>query len=267
MKIQHIPVHPMLKGYVEKIWVFESDGKVPDDDMKLIVPNGLVKLIIPFKNGLHGKMEGWELTSAENKVTLIGICDKPSIVDIQEDAASGSIGVEFNPMGVYRFFSIRQSEIRNTIHLFTDVFGRQAAVLEEMLVNEPFVNEKLRIIERFLLSMFNTKEDSVFEYCTQKIAHTKGLVTVKQLEKETGYSSRWLHMKFDEKIGISPKNLCAITRFHTAYQSITFNVGEDDIYNLYYDQAHFIREFKRFTGLPPAKFEKMVNEFDKIFYR
>lgn len=267
MKLQHIPVHPMLKGYVEKIWVFESDGKVPDDDMKLIVPNGLVKLVIPFKNGLFGKMEGWELLSKESKVTLIGICDKPSIVDIHEDTPSGSIGVEFNPMGVYRFFSIRQSELRNTIHLFTDVFGKKATLLEDMLAHEPSVPQKVRIVERFLLGIFSTKEDTVFEHCTKRIAQSTGLVTVKQLEKETGYSSRWLHMKFDEKIGISPKNLCAITRFHTAYQAITFNVGKDDIYNLYYDQAHFIKEFRRFTGLPPAKFEKQVNEFDKIFYR
>ena len=267
MKLQHVPVHPVLKGYVEKIWVFESDGKVPDDDMKLVVPNGMVKLVIPFKNGLYGKMEGWEMLSKESKVTLIGICDKPSIVEVQEDSASGSIGVEFNPMGVYRFFSVRQSEIRNTIHPFSDVFGRQALLLEDMLANEPLVAKKLGIVERFLLNIFSTKEDSVFEYCTKRIAQTKGLVTIRQLEKETGYSSRWLTMKFEEKIGVSPKNLCAITRFHTSYQAIAFNTGKDDIYNLYYDQSHFIREFKRFTGLPPAKFEKQVNEFDKIFYR
>ncbi len=35
MRLQHIDIHPLLKGYIEKIWVFESGGRVPDEDMKL----------------------------------------------------------------------------------------------------------------------------------------------------------------------------------------------------------------------------------------
>ena len=99
MRLQHIDIHPSLKSYIEKIWVFESSGRVPNEDMKLIVPNGLIKLTIPFRNGNSGKNDVCFHLSKEHQMTLIGIGDLPAIVDVEHDAASGTIGVEFSPMG------------------------------------------------------------------------------------------------------------------------------------------------------------------------
>ena len=266
MSLQNIPVHPALHGYVEKLWIFRSSERIPDEDMKLIVPNGLPKLVIPFCNGLSGKMQGWEHLSKENSITLIGICDLPSIVDVQHDAESGTIGVEFTPLGVNRFFNFRQSDIHNRIHALTDVTGRMAREIEERIANEPEPINKVILIQQYLLTTFAGNKDTIFEYCVNRIRSSNGMVQIKQLESETGYSSRWLNMKFDEKLGISPKNLCSVLRFHAAYQAIAFD-HPLDIYELYYDQSHFIREFKRFTGLSPTRFDKQVNDFDKIFYK
>lgn len=46
-----------------------------------------------------------------------------------------------------------------------------------------------------------------------------------------------------------------------------YNLLKDNLYNFFYDQAHFIKEFNRFTGLSPLKFAKSENEFGKIFYK
>jgi AraC-like DNA-binding protein len=272
MSLQHIAVHPTLKGFIEKIWVFESSGRVLHEDMKLIVPNGLIKLVIPFRNGLSGKMEGWQHLSKENEVTVIGICDLPSIVDAEHDVASGTIGVEFSPIGAYRFFQLRQSEIKNQIHPLTDILGNTARQLQEKISNTESLPLKIKFLQEFLLAMFRkTESDLIFEFCIRKIRHTKGGVTIRELEKETGYSSRWLNMKFLEKVGVSPKNLCSITRFQYYYQALAQNSKHDfmqnDFHGLYYDQAHFIKEFKRFTGLAPTKFENQINDFGKIFYK
>ncbi|AWH86132.1 hypothetical protein HYN59_13880 [Flavobacterium album] len=266
MSLQHIPIHPALKGYVEKVWIFRSSEKIADEDMKLVVPNGLPKLVVPFCNGLSGTMPGWKHMSKENSITLIGICDVPSIVDVQDDAESGTIGVEFTPMGISRFFNIRQADIHNRIYALIDVVGKKALEIEEQITDEPSPEKKAILLQHYLLKIFNNGRDPIFEYCVSRIRSSKGMVQIKHLERETGYSSRWLTAKFDEKLGISPKNLCSVVRFHTAYQAFSFN-QPIDVYGLYYDQSHFIREFKRFTGMPPGKFEKQVNDFDKIFYR
>ena len=82
------------------------------------------------------------------------------------------------------------------------------------------------------------------------------------MEKKTGYSSRWLNMKFTDKIGASPKNLSSITRFKQYYQAVASKDENPFLKNYYYDQADFIRTFKRFTGLTPTEFNysKMLLE-------
>lgn len=53
MRLQNFEPLPQLKGYVEKIWVFESSGRMPDDDMKLIVPNGMDFMYRHFYDQAH----------------------------------------------------------------------------------------------------------------------------------------------------------------------------------------------------------------------
>jgi AraC-like DNA-binding protein len=272
MRLRHIHPHPLLKGYIEKLWVFESSGRVSNEDMKLIVPNGLIKLVIPFKNGLSGKMEGWYHLSKENSITVIGITDKPSIVEAENDAPAGTIGLEFSPKGAYRFFHLKQAEIRNQIHPLVDVLGKTAKELEERISSTPDIEEKIRILQQYLLQLFLKQDnDPIFDFCIQKLKQSQGRITIKELEKQTGYSSRWLNMKFIEKVGISPKNLSSIIRFQQYFQTIVNNSEmaffQKEFYNYFYDQSHFIKEFRRFTGITPTRFQHSTNDFGKIFYR
>jgi AraC-like DNA-binding protein len=273
MQLKHIQPHPLLKGYIDKMWVFESSGRVPNDDMKLVVPNGLIKLVVPYRNGLSGKMsDGFYHLSKEHSITLIGIADIPAIVEAQNDSVAGTIGVEFSPEGAYRFFKLRQSDIKNKIHPLSEVLGKTARILEEKISNAESVNDKVNLLQEFLLKLFSLQEaDPIFDHCVQKIRASAGQVSINELERETGYSSRWLHMKFIEKVGLSPKNLSSILRFQQYYQALAINQEkvfmEKEFYNHYYDQSHFIKEFKRFTGLPPTRFENATNDFGKIFYR
>jgi methylphosphotriester-DNA--protein-cysteine methyltransferase len=122
-----------------------------------------------------------------------------------------------------------------------------------------------------LQQLAQQNEDPIFDYCVQKIISSKGKMAIKELEKKTGYSSRWLNMKFNDKIGVSLKNLSAIIRFKQYFQA--FISGDEksffrnDFYELYYDQSHFIKDFKRFTGLAPTRFEKQINDFGESYYR
>jgi AraC-like DNA-binding protein len=272
MRLHHIEPHYLLQGYIEKLWVFESYGRAPDGDMKLIVPNGCIKLVIPFRNGLSGKINDWQHLSKENRITLIGMTDVPSIVDVETNSPSGTIGIQFSPMGAYRFFNINQSEIKNQIHPLTDILGKTVRALEEQISNAESIKGKINLIQQFLLKQLVSRNgDNIFDFCIQKITLTKGKILIKELERETGYSSRWLNMKFQEKVGISPKNLSSIIRFQQFYQALTkrdeSNFFRNEFYEYYYDQSHFIKDFKRFTGFSPGKFALTENEFGRIFYK
>ena len=272
MRLQHIEPDPQLRGYINKMWIFESSGRVSAEDMKLIVPNGMVKLAIPFRNGISGKYDDWFHLSKESSITLIGIADTPAIVDVEYDAAHGNIGIEFSAAGAYRIFQLRQSELKNRIFPLEEIFGRSARDMQEIISNTESIGEKIQIIQAYLIKLLSKSDpDPILDYCLREIENSKGLATVMELEKKTGYSSRWLYEKFMEKVGLSPKNLSSVVRFMQFYEQWAKNPGADffkkDIYDYFYDQAHFIKEFKRFTGHSPLKFAKSENEFGRIFYK
>lgn len=272
MRLQHIEPHPQLKAYISKIWVFESSGRVPMEDMKLIVPNGMVKLTIPFRNGVSGKNQHLFHLSKESAITLIGIGDIPAIVDLEHDAPSGNIGIEFSAEGAYRLFQLRHSELKNQIFLLQEIMGKSAREIQEIIANTERIDKKIQIIQTYLIKLLSKSEaDPILDYCINQIKNNKGVITVTELERKTGYSSRWLYQKFIEKVGLSPKILSSVVRFMQFYEqwakNPSYDFFRDDLYNYFFDQAHFSKEFKRFTGLSPLKFAKSENEFGKIFYK
>jgi len=272
IQFRHIEPHFLLKKYIEKMWIFESSGRMPVDDMKLVVPNGNIKLTVSYQNGIVAAVNGKTFASKEHDITLTGLVDVPVILDVDEDVATETIGLEFSPQGAYRFFHFTLNDIQNQIYSLNDVLGNVGKRLVEQINNTTSAQQKIVVLQQFLLKQLSLhNEDLIFEYCIEKITASKGKITVKELEKKTGYSSRWLNMKFNDKLGVSPKNLASIIRFKQYYQAF-INGSEksffrNDFYELYYDQSHFIKDFKRFTGLPPTKFEKQTNSFGESYYR
>jgi AraC-like DNA-binding protein len=270
MKLSFVEPWAPLKGYIDKMWVLETDCGLPHDDMKMLVPDGRMLLLIPISNGLLGKMGGRDYIAGEGKISLVGVGDMPAMVDAQSDKTLGVIGVDFTPQGAYRFFQWRLKEITNHLYLLADILGKTVKHIEERMAGTKNIEEKLKIVQQFLFDLFTIKSgDQVFEYCINKIKSTHGAVSVKELEQQTGYSSRWLNRKFEEHLGISPKNFASISRFQYYYHALLTNASRilthKEFYNHYYDESHFIREFKRFTGMPPAKLENAVNNFGKLF--
>jgi AraC-like DNA-binding protein len=236
------------------------------------VPNGHIKLSVAFRNGIVASMNGRVFTSREQNISLTGLVDIPVILDADEDVSTGTIVVEFSPQGAYRFFHLSLNDIKNQIHPLTDILGIVAKQLEEQISNVDGVAGKVSLLQQFLLKQFTLQaEDSIFEYCVAKITSSKGKITIQQLEKKTGYSSRWLNMKFKEKLGVSPKNLSTIIRFNQYYNAVANNDEMDFMqnafYDYYYDRSHFLKEFKRFTGLSHLGFENATNNFGKLFYK
>ena len=272
LQFRHIEPHFLLKPYIEKMWIFESSGKMPVEDMKLVVPNGNIKLTVSYQNGIVAAINGKTFTSKEHDITLAGVIDVPVILDADDDVATETIGIEFSPQGAYRFFHFTLNDIQNQIYSISDVLGTIGKQLVEQMNNTTSTQQKIVVLQQFLLKQFSLHaEDLIFEYCIEKINASKGKITIKELEKKTGYTSRWLNKKFNDKLGISPKNLCSIIRFKQYFQAF-INGNEksffrNDYYELYYDQSHFIKDFKRFTGLPPARFEKQTNGFGENYYR
>ena len=133
MQFHHIEPHPLLKNYIEKMWIFKTSGKMPAEDMKLVVPNGNIKLTVSYQNGIVAAMNGKTFASKEHDITLTGLIDVPVILDVDEDVATETIGIEFNPRGAYRFFHFTLNDIQNQIYSLNDLLGNAGKRLVEQI--------------------------------------------------------------------------------------------------------------------------------------
>ncbi|MCC8424574.1 AraC family transcriptional regulator [Mucilaginibacter sp. UR6-11] len=262
-----IPIapHPLLRPYIAKINVFESGGRLPATERKLIVPNANFKLTLTYRNGIVACIGGKTYIQAENKLSLTGLIDLPVILDPHEDAQTGTIIIEFNPLGAYRFFYLSYAEVKNQIIELADLVGHSAVELRSQLAEASALSSKLELLQNFLIKQLEKiAPDPIYDYCINRISDSRGLVSVAQLEKETGYSSRWLHAKFSEHLGTGPKNLSEIVRFKQFYQAFSaganYQTLKEQIYHHYHDQSHFIRAFKRFTGSTLTDLQNSMNE-------
>jgi len=263
--------HPLLSPYIAKMHVFESSGRLPALDRKLIVPNANFKLTLTYRNGIVARIADRPFIQRENALSLTGLIDTPVLLDPQEDEQTGTIIIEFNPLGAYRLFHLSYAEIKNQIVAMADLIGNDAEELQSQLAEAGSLNLKLQLLQNFLIKRLEeAAPDPIYDYCIHRIADAKGLIRVAQLEKETGYSARWLHRKFLEHLGTGPKNLSEIVRFKQFYQEYSTGLRlhslKDHFYDYYYDQSHFLRAFKRFTGTTPTELQNSLNELATKHY-
>ena len=133
--------HPVLSTYIAKMWVFESSGRLPALDTKLIVPNANFKLAFTFRNGLVAHVEDRIFIQKENQLSLTGLVDSPVNLDPLDDTETGTIIIEFNPFGAYRFFHFSYTQVKNQIVELSDLIGKRAEELQRERCLRPRIYE------------------------------------------------------------------------------------------------------------------------------
>lgn len=106
------------------------------------------------------------------------------------------------------------------------------------------------------------------DFCVNSLELTNGRMTIRELEQKTGYTHRYLELLFRQHVGFPPKVLAGILRFQKFYRrwarGLSYDLLREDLYDYYFDQAHFTEEFKRMTGHSPRKFILRVqNDFGR----
>lgn len=104
------------------------------------------------------------------------------------------------------------------------------------------------------------REQELVRQITQLIWSNYGNIRIRDLEKNTLYSGRYLQEVTGRNVGISPKQMCRQVRFQNALRLLQ-SVQDINLSSIaqalgYSDQAHFSKEFKAFSGLSPSLFHK-----------
>jgi len=113
------------------------------------------------------------------------------------------------------------------------------------------------IMEAFLKTALNPLlMDDLIMKAIHLINHRNGLISIKSLADELNVSRDVFEKRFRKKVGTTPKQYANLTRFRNVLRASTpsKNLTEIALNAGYYDQSHFIREFKSFAGKPPSDF-------------
>jgi len=253
---------PELKSYITRIWIFEGDHGLPDNN--IVPPNARPKIIIPYINRITTTTASHSRTCTENGIYFIGVRDVPVSLSTPK-ARSGSIGVELTTAAAYKLFSQPMNELVNDLFSFEDCFGEEGKQLQTQITDLPDSYDKVAHLQTFLLRKIRAsiRANSIVDYAINELTIRHGLIGIRELERKTGYTKRYLDLLFKEHVGIAPKALSTILRFQHFYKGM--ENGKKSIYDLYYDESHFIREFKRYTGFSPKRFSGMTNDFGRHF--
>jgi len=268
MDLSFVQPRREFRPYIKSLWVFESAIGMPPTDTSLAAPNGRPKLIILYENSLESIVEDRVQVSREG-LYFVGNRDSSTLIR-SSSRKTGFIGIEFSPHGAYPVFGIPMLETVNRLFDSDVVFGPWGREVRETLRNLREVGQKLHFIQDQLVRLLrkNQRDNSLIDFCVRTLELAHGRVAIKELERKTGYSRRYLDLLFRQHVGFSPKVLAGIFRFQKFYRKwargLPYHLLKDELYDYYYDQAHFTKEFKRMTGYSPRKFTLEVsNEFGR----
>ncbi len=172
--------------------------------------------------------------------------------------------IQFRPNGFYKLFNIPADLLTNNIYEAADIINKDITVCNERLNEAKDVRIMKSIADELLLSLLiKSKADDPYNgitFASELIFRNPSGVNIKSLAYEANMSLRSFELKFTRQVGISPKLFARITRFNYALlmkiQNISNNWTEISHKCGYYDQMHFIKEFKEFAGNTPGNFYK-----------
>ena len=245
-----------LADFVKCYWTLESE-KEDTPRRNIIVPDGTMKLIFHYRDTYKHHPNNGKSVILPN-CFLIGQLTKPYVVE--PIGITGSFVVRFHPNGFLPFTTIPIKEMENTAVPLDKLFRKDGEDIGEKILNADSTFERINIIELFLLNRLKDKEtiDNVVKSTIETILNVNGQFSVNEYSLQNNINRRQLTRKFSSTIGLSPKQLSKTIRIQTALKSLLtkkVNRLTDLAYeNEYFDQAHFIKEFKEFTGLTPKEF-------------
>lgn len=144
----------------------------------------------------------------------------------------------------------------------------------EGICNTTDFQKQINVFMRSYMSIY--RRICPLEHCNLLVLHSSnlmirssGCVTVDEIAEDTGYTARYIDKLFHEKTGLSPKQFAKIIRFQAAVSALNNPSGRSlteiaaDLG--YFDQSHFVHEFKKYIGLTPKKYQSQLenNSFNQ----
>ncbi|WP_437980670.1 helix-turn-helix domain-containing protein [Sorangium sp. So ce117] len=275
---------PPLGRFVRLLWYYAAP-ELPDL-LERVLPSGAMSLLINLaedelrwydgaaehgaaEHGAaeHGAADGGAADGGAarcHRLSGIAVCGahaKHFAIDTAEQRAI--VGAELSPGGAAPFFGPDAAALGGAHVSLDALWGREAALVRERVLEAKTPEERLRALESALASRLlrpraPLERDPSVDFALAAFADLSRAWTVADVTGQLGMSSKRFIRSFTERVGLTPKRYCRVQRFQQAVSAI--ERGERVSWAGvaaacgYYDQAHFIHDFRAFAGLTPTEY-------------
>ncbi|HTE00066.1 MAG TPA: helix-turn-helix domain-containing protein [Mucilaginibacter sp.] len=252
-----------LRSFIKCYYVCESHYTEYVKDV--FFPDGSVEVVF------HAGTDFYRDDEKECWAKVIGQITQP--LTMKAIGEGKSFGIWFLPHTFSLFSGISMNELNDKTIPLDTIFSQAFIDLVKNCLLENDVNGLVEgtniYLSRRLNISSNPVKEKIVEHAIQYILTKKAGTDLDKLVKDCNISNRYLQKIFIERIGFSPKFFIRIVRFQYALHLLT-GCRPDSLTALtylagYYDQAHFIRDFKEFTGSAPSQFHLAKHPINQHF--
>ena len=252
MKFEKYLPDERLKPYISHFAISENES---ESEYKVFPSAGLV-IGFQYKGQLSTISE-----LAESKLQSAGISGIFDTYKVFKNSpGTGTVLVYFTETGFAHFASHPANELFNLSLSLEAIFEKEKVrEVEEKLALAKTDQQRIRETEQFLFSQLKALEtDKLILEAVKQIYESKGTIRIKELNQKLFISQSPFEKRFRKVVGTSPKKFASIVRFNAVLHDLnhTKSLTEICYENQFFDQAHFIKEFSRFTGDTPEKFKR-----------
>jgi len=260
----HIPKFP-LNQFIEVLIYFEGVQRAHSVDRFL--PNGDTEILIDFHDTPQFIYDNESLKEIQacNHVWASGVRTEPITIPAGTNAAM--MVISFKKGMAYPFFPFPMNEISDCVVDADLVWGSDFAFLRERLLETKDVGLRFQTVEDFLLKNFHSRliGNPCVEFALSEMTRRPDRISIAGLNKRIGYSQKHFIGMFKKQVGLTPKSYLKIMRFQKAIKRIEAPMITDwsslSQECGFYDQAHFINDFKLFSGFTPEDYAQKKNDY------
>ncbi len=246
---------PPLDALIDCLWYWQ--GAPTSHTYERLLPNGESALIFNLHSDPIRIYDAQNLNNFQTfgNAVLSGARSNCFVIDTHQQECV--IGVEFRPGGAFPFFQFPACEVENLSVDLTDLWPTRTSEIREQLLAAPNPTAKLATLERCLRQQFVRPPElhPVVHHALSCFLRAPHSSTINAVTDRMALSPRRFIDVFHRQVGLKPKAFTRVRRFqqvlktvhdayHVDWSQIALDCG-------YYDQPHFIHDFKFFSGLTP----------------
>lgn len=253
------PPHPNFKDYIRCYWTLDRTGKGPVDEVHHAVPGGGLEIVFNISDPVECTVDDAEPIIFGGDFIIGSLARR---VRIHPTGSMSLFAVRFTPGGLYPFFSMPPVDVSDFCVETEEVWELHGLGLGELIHGvKPTAERRIQAFENYFsrrMIEFRSHSPDVEKAVTMIRSH-KGRIPVETLANRLDLGARRLERKFARRVGAPPKQLCRIFRFKNVLSNLEEIKRDPASLALecgYFDQAHFIHEFKFFSGQSPMVYLK-----------